>query len=183
MGKNLTSIPGTSGPSHPLQSTIQPILGVLEQFWPKNLAEQANPTASPAPGLMPQRRGERKAESAFFADSPGSPEDRAGSAFSEDAPPSQDPPPQSEARCSLAAPASSRGPGEGGGSAPWDPGLGSVVVSMRSMTAPRPLVDMALCGERVPSRATRRRWLQGGSAREWRRKSFAVLSGALAAGR
>ena len=45
MGKNLTSIPGTSGPSHPLQST-QPILGVLEQFWPKNLAEQANPTAS-----------------------------------------------------------------------------------------------------------------------------------------
>ena len=46
MGKNLTSIPGTSGPSHPLQSTIQPILGVLEQFWPKNLAEQANPTAS-----------------------------------------------------------------------------------------------------------------------------------------
>ena len=24
MGKNLTSIPGTSGPSHPLQSTIQP---------------------------------------------------------------------------------------------------------------------------------------------------------------
>ena len=46
MGKNLTSIPGTSGPSHPLQSTIQPILGVLEQFWPKKLAEQANPTAS-----------------------------------------------------------------------------------------------------------------------------------------
>ena len=47
MGKNLTSIPGTSGPSHPLQSTIQPILGVLEQMWPKNPAEQANPTASP----------------------------------------------------------------------------------------------------------------------------------------
>ena len=46
MGKNLTSISGTSGPPHPLQSTIQPILGVLEQFWPKNLAEQANPTAS-----------------------------------------------------------------------------------------------------------------------------------------
>ena len=35
------------GAPHPLQSTIQPILGVLEQFWPKNLAEQANPTASP----------------------------------------------------------------------------------------------------------------------------------------
>ena len=47
MGKNLTSISGTSGPPHPLQSTIQPILGVLEQFWPKNLAEQAYPTASP----------------------------------------------------------------------------------------------------------------------------------------
>ena len=41
------------------------------------------------------------------------------------------------------APASSRGPGGGGGSAPWDPGLGCDVVSMRSMTAPRPLVDMA----------------------------------------
>ena len=58
-------------------------------------------SSTAAPGLMPQRRGERKAESAFFADSPGSPEDRAGSAFSEDAPPSQDPPPQSEARCAL----------------------------------------------------------------------------------
>ena len=46
MRKNLTSIPGTSGPPYPLPSTTQPILGVLEQFWPKKLAEQANPTAS-----------------------------------------------------------------------------------------------------------------------------------------
>ena len=35
---------------------------------------------------------------------------------------------------SSAAPASSRGPGEGGGSVPLGPGLGCVVVSMRSMT-------------------------------------------------
>ena len=45
---------------------------------------------------------------------------------------------------SSAAPASSRGPGDRGGRAPWDPGLGSGVVSMLSMTAPSPLVDMAL---------------------------------------
>ena len=43
MGKNLTSILGTSGPSHPLQSTIQPILGVLEQFWPKTLLSRRIP--------------------------------------------------------------------------------------------------------------------------------------------
>ena len=61
---------------------------------------------------------------------------------------------------SSAAPASSRGPGDGGGRAPWDPGLGSVVVSMLSMTAPPPLVDMAVCGERVPGRATPRRGLR-----------------------
>ena len=84
---------------------------------------------------------------------------------------------------SPAAPASSRGPGEGGGSAPWDPGLGSVVVSMLSRTAPWPLVDMAVYGELVPSRATRRRWLQGGSVRERRCRSSAVLAGALAAER
>ena len=65
-------------------------------------------SSTAAPGLMPQRRGERKAESAFFADSPGSPEDLAGSAFSEDAPPSQDPPPQSPERGSLAARSPSR---------------------------------------------------------------------------
>ena len=59
MGKNLTSIPGTSGPSHPLQSTIQPILGVLEQFWPKHLAEQANPTASQGLPLAPSRSSRR----------------------------------------------------------------------------------------------------------------------------
>ena len=48
MGKNLTSIPGTSGPSHPLQSTIQPILGVLEQFWPKTLLSRRIPQLAPA---------------------------------------------------------------------------------------------------------------------------------------
>ena len=43
MGKNLTYISGTSGPPHPLQSTIQPILGVLEQFWPKTLLSRRIP--------------------------------------------------------------------------------------------------------------------------------------------
>ena len=33
-------------------------------------------------------------------------------------------------------------------------------MSMRSRTAPWPLVDMAVYGELVPSRATRRRWLR-----------------------
>ena len=63
MGKNLTSIPGTSGPSHPLQSTIQPILGVLEQFWPKNLAEQANPTASLVGSKIPHTTQDYSSES------------------------------------------------------------------------------------------------------------------------
>ena len=43
MGKKRLPIPGTSGPSHPLQSTIQPILGVLEQFWPKTLLSRRIP--------------------------------------------------------------------------------------------------------------------------------------------
>ena len=84
---------------------------------------------------------------------------------------------------SSAAPASSRELGEGGGSAPFGPGLGCDVVSMRSRTAPWPLVDMAVYGELVPSRATRRRWLQGGSVREWRGRCSAILAWALAAGR
>ena len=81
----------------------QPILGLDTAPRPLRLGTGAalpllSRSSTAAPGLMPQRRGERKAESAFFADSQGSPEGRAGSAFSEDAPPSQDPPPQSEAR-------------------------------------------------------------------------------------
>ena len=65
--------------------------------------------------------------------------------------------------------------------APWDPGLGSGVVSMLSMTAPPPLVDMGLRG----STCRRERPVDDGfrTARVWRGRCSAVLAGALAAGR